>query len=139
MPQEAVNLACGPRLLFGPGTRSEVMRVLLVFPEGPLDGAPIAGDAGFAKSFISLDAKRLRTSLQRTFEARKQRPLPEVLPPPPADRAPAYRKLAVEVGLDRDLRTGHAEAAALVNAALAGRDRGHWSPDRSAWVEDRVG
>lgn len=42
-------LAFQLRHLFGPGSRSEVMRVLLTWDQGPLDVARIADEAGFAK------------------------------------------------------------------------------------------
>lgn len=84
-------------------------------------------------SFATLDAARLRAGLHKTFESRRRQPLPERLPPPPADWAPAYRRLAAEVGIDPELRTGHASTAAFIDPILAGRNRGRWSPDRSAW------
>jgi hypothetical protein len=43
------NFAFRLRQLFGPGTRSEVMRVLLTYRDGPLDAARIADEAAFAK------------------------------------------------------------------------------------------
>ena len=46
------NFAFQLRHLFGPGSRSEVMRVLLTYPDGPLDAARIADEAGFAKRNI---------------------------------------------------------------------------------------
>jgi hypothetical protein len=49
----AVNLAFRLRRLFGPGGRSEAMRVLLTWPDGPLDIARIADEAGFAKRNVS--------------------------------------------------------------------------------------
>lgn len=93
-------------------------------------------DLVLVKSFASLNADRLYTSLLQTFQRRGQHPLPETLPPPPADWAPAYRKLASELELDPNLGTGHAEAGALIDPVLAGRAAGRWSPDRSAWVND---
>jgi hypothetical protein len=45
----SVNLAFQLRHLFGPGSRSEVMRVLLTYAQGPLDAARISDEAGFAK------------------------------------------------------------------------------------------
>jgi len=48
-----VNLSFRLRHLFGPGGRSETMRVLLTCPDGPLDTARIADEAGFAKRNIS--------------------------------------------------------------------------------------
>lgn len=52
-PALAVNLSFRLRYLFGPGGRSEAMRVLLTWPDGPLDAARIADEAGFAKRNIS--------------------------------------------------------------------------------------
>jgi DNA-binding transcriptional regulator GbsR (MarR family) len=44
-----VNLAFQLRHLFGPGSRSEVMRVLLTYSAGSLDAARISDEAGFSK------------------------------------------------------------------------------------------
>jgi hypothetical protein len=48
-----VNLAFQLRLLFGPGSRSEVMRILLTCMDGPLDSARISDEAGFSKRNVS--------------------------------------------------------------------------------------
>lgn len=48
-----VNLPFRLRHLFGPGGRSEAMRVLLTWPDGPLSAARVAYEAGFAKRNIS--------------------------------------------------------------------------------------
>jgi hypothetical protein len=48
-PRRPVNFAFRLRHLFGPGSRSEVMRVLLTYRDGPLDAARIADEAAFAK------------------------------------------------------------------------------------------
>jgi hypothetical protein len=47
------NLAFQLRHLFGPGSRSEVMRLLLTFPDGPLDAARISDESGFAERNVS--------------------------------------------------------------------------------------
>jgi hypothetical protein len=52
-PDLPVNLPFRLRHLFGPGGRSEAMRVLLTWPDGPLDAARIADEAGFAKRNIN--------------------------------------------------------------------------------------
>lgn len=52
-PALPVNLSFRLRHLFGPGGRSEAVRVLLTWPHGPLDAARIADEAGFAKRNIS--------------------------------------------------------------------------------------
>lgn len=93
-------------------------------------------DLVLVKSLASIDADRLHESLAETFEKRRQHQLPKALPPPPSDWAPAYRRLATDLGLDPNLGTGHSEAAALIDPVLAGNARGHWSPDRSAWTQD---
>ncbi len=46
---DPVNFAFRLRHLFGPGSRSEVMRTLLTYRDGPLDAARIADEAAFAK------------------------------------------------------------------------------------------
>lgn len=52
-PALPVNLAFRLRHLFGPGGRSEAIRVLLTYPRGPLGAARIADEAGFAKRNIN--------------------------------------------------------------------------------------
>ena len=52
-PGRPVNFAFRLRHLFGPGSRSEVMRVLLTYRDGPLDAARIADEAAFAKRNVS--------------------------------------------------------------------------------------
>jgi hypothetical protein len=52
-PALPVNLSFRLRYLFGPGGRSETMRVLLTCSDGPLDAAQIADEAGFAKRNVS--------------------------------------------------------------------------------------
>jgi hypothetical protein len=52
-PALPMNLSFRLRHLFGPGGRSEAMRVLITSPNGPLDTAWIADEAGFAKRNIS--------------------------------------------------------------------------------------
>jgi hypothetical protein len=44
-----VNFAFRLRQLLGPGSRSEVMRILLTYRDGPLDAACIADEVAFAK------------------------------------------------------------------------------------------
>jgi hypothetical protein len=61
-PALPVNLAFRLRHLFGPGGRSETMRVLLTYPDGPLDAARVANEAGFAKRNISDVLASLTTS-----------------------------------------------------------------------------
>jgi len=52
-PTLPVNLSFRLRSLFGPGGRSEAMRVLLTYQNGPLDAARIADEAGFAKRNVN--------------------------------------------------------------------------------------
>jgi hypothetical protein len=51
--ERPVNFAFRLRQLFGPGSRSEVMRILLTYRDGPLDAARIADEAAFAKRNVS--------------------------------------------------------------------------------------
>jgi hypothetical protein len=56
------------RHLFGPGSRSEVIRILLTFSEGPLDAARISDEVGFAKRNVNDTLAGLATS--RAVKAR---------------------------------------------------------------------
>lgn len=56
------NFAFQLRSLFGPGSRSEVLRILLTFTEGPLGAARISDEAGFAKRNVSDTLAGLVTS-----------------------------------------------------------------------------
>jgi hypothetical protein len=90
-------------------------------------------DLVLVKQLMVLDAARLRSALVGVFEGRPQQGLPDRLPPPPTDWAVPYQKLAKEVGIDPDLRAGYAEAAALLDPALADRATGRWNPEKAAW------
>ena len=76
-----VNFAFRLRHLFGPGSRSEVMRVLLTYRDGPLDAARIADEAAFAKRNASETLAALAASggigatwsgNERHFRARRE-------------------------------------------------------------------
>lgn len=84
-----------------------------------------------------LDAERLRAALVRTFAARDRQALPESLPPPPAEWAVPYRRLAEQVGIDVDLGQGHGAAASFLDPILSGTDMvGRWDPARGLWMAD---
>jgi hypothetical protein len=51
--RQPANFAFQLRQLFGAGSRSEVMRILLTFADGSLDAARIADEAAFAKRNVS--------------------------------------------------------------------------------------
>lgn len=67
---DPINFALQLRLLFGPGTRSEIIRILLTRDDGPLDAAQIADEAGFAKRNINEALKALAAS--RAVKARRK-------------------------------------------------------------------
>jgi hypothetical protein len=85
------------------------------------------------KQFTVLDAARLRAALVGVFEGRRQHPLPKQRPPPPGDWAVPYRKLAKQVGISPELRTGYLDAVALLDTVLTGRAEGRWNPKRARW------
>lgn len=97
--------------------------------------AKVLVDLVLVKRSMGLDGKRLRTALLGTFEGRGQHSMPKSLPPPPAEWAVAYRKLATSVDINPELAVGHAEAAVLIDPILAGRDLRRWEPDRGGWIE----
>lgn len=85
-------------------------------------------------SLTTPDAARLRDSCRRTFAARAGQPMPESLPGPPENWAGRYARLAREVGLPPDLRTGHARAAALLDPVLQDLAAGRWDPTAGRWA-----
>jgi hypothetical protein len=70
-PKILANFAFLLRHLFGPGSRSEVMRILLTFADGPLDAARISDESGFAKRNVNDTLSSLASS--RTVRARRSR------------------------------------------------------------------
>jgi hypothetical protein len=88
-------------------------------------------------SEASLDAQRLREALAATFNRRATHPLPRHLPDPAADWRVPYGRMCRDIGLDPDLRAGHALATRLVDPVLAGTiDRGTWNPAEASWRPD---
>ncbi len=94
-------------------------------------------DLVLIRSMLAFDAGSVRQALASTFTQRGTHPLPAVFLVPPTDWGPAYRRLAREVGLDPDVRTGFALAAAFLDPILAGTvsDRARWEPLHGAWEE----
>jgi len=94
-------------------------------------------DLVLIRSAIAFEADRIQGALRATFAQRGTHPLPAALPLPPADWGPAYRRLAREVGIDPDLRTGFAVTATFLDPILAGTvsDRARWEPLHGAWEE----
>ncbi len=94
-------------------------------------------DLVLIRSAFAFDASGLRAALDATFAGRDTHPLPAALPAPPVEWRTAYRRLAREVGLDPDTRTGFALAAAFLDPILgsAVSDRARWEPLRAAWAD----
>lgn len=81
-----------------------------------------------------MDAAELRSSLERTFQLRGVRELPDRLEPPPTDWRIPFRKLAEEVGLDPEMAAGHARAGHMLDPVLSGAVvRGEWDPASTSW------
>jgi hypothetical protein len=100
---------------------------------GPSSRVKDLVDLVLVKTSMTLEAARLRQALDVTFESRGRQSLPSSLPPPPPDWAAAFRKYAVEVGIDADVRVGYSEATALLDPVLSGLAKGRWDPKRGQW------
>jgi len=87
-----------------------------------------------SSSFV-LKAERLQQALTATFDSRNTHKLSTVLPSPPTEWRIAYRRIAVEVGLDPHLETGYEQAKTFLDPLLAGivTDTKHWSPTVHVW------
>lgn len=83
---------------------------------------------------LEVDGLRLREALEQTFTSRGTHPLPPSLPDPPPNWNVPYRKATGELGIDQEMRAGHASAAAMLDAALAGRLNGRWDPKSGRWT-----
>jgi hypothetical protein len=80
-----------------------------------------------------IDARVFRTALETTFAERRRQELPSRLPAPPAEWAAPYGRLAVDVGLEPDLKAAFTRASAFLDPILAGRVNGSWDPARKRW------
>lgn len=124
--QAEINLAFRLRLLLGPGTRSEVMRILLTFTDGSLDAARIADEAGFAKrnvnealtALVESGAVKARWSgNERVFLASRERWATLLEIGPSRVRMPTFLSwvhllpplLEILLWLEREAEAGHSE------------------------------
>jgi hypothetical protein len=83
-----------------------------------------------------IEANRLRSALNQTFTSRRTHDLGTVLPPPTAEWAAPYARIAQEDELKwADLGTLVLAVEAFLNPVLAGRTTGMWSPVAWTWRE----
>jgi predicted nucleotidyltransferase component of viral defense system len=95
-------------------------------------------DLSLIAELSTLDATRLKKTINTTFANRATNQLPRSLPPPPEEWRTPFRLLAQAVGVADDLGAGHATAATLLNPILSGKiERGLWNPDAQAWPAGR--
>jgi len=107
---------------YGDGTRRSTREKDLV------DLVLIAG-------FCPFDAQGLRDALEETFALRGKQTLPSSMPPAPDVWGPAYRKMATAVGIDPDVRQGHARAAAFLDPVLAAESlERRWDHVVQQWI-----
>lgn len=81
-----------------------------------------------------LEAAALHDALTHTFETRGRQSLPRSLPAPPPKWAPAFGRLAEEVGLEPDLAAAFNRAAVFLDPVLSGETHGNWDPAVSTWA-----
>lgn len=76
----------------------------------------------------------LRAAIEATFAASATHPLPVSLPAPPSNWANAFRRLALEVGLEHTrLAEAHEAARQFVDPVLHGEANGFWDPEPWSW------
>ena len=80
-------------------------------------------------------AGELRAALERTFTSRGTHPLPDELPPAPAEWAKPYVELAEQVGIASALEDGYQQARAFLNPIIGGTASGgaRWEPTTQGW------
>lgn len=81
-----------------------------------------------------IDATELHRALHDTFTERGRQRLPTNLPPPPANWAEPYQRLATEVNVEPTLDGAFTRAAAFLDPILAGRTHALWRPKEQNWM-----
>ncbi len=95
-------------------------------------------DLALIAELSHLDAATLRRQIDTIFTLRDTHSVPRTLPPPPAEWAVPFRRLAQEVGIPDDLAAGRINAAALLNPVLGGdATTGQWDPTQRRWIADK--
>ncbi|HZE05931.1 MAG TPA: nucleotidyl transferase AbiEii/AbiGii toxin family protein [Solirubrobacteraceae bacterium] len=95
-------------------------------------------DLALIAELSQLEAAGLRREIDTIFELRGTHAIPASLPPPPAEWAVPFRRLAEEVGVPADLKAGHSDAAALLDPILSGEvGSGTWDSTRRGWVAEK--
>ncbi len=90
-------------------------------------------DIVLIRELKAFEAQRLHDKIAKVFQARETQP-PRALPAPPSEWAVPYQTLAAEVGLDRDLSTGHRLAADFLDPVLRNDPNlGHWDIESLEW------
>ena len=106
-----------------------------VYEGGPSTRTKDLIDLDLIAELSQLDAAGLRHEIATIFELRGTHSIPASLPPPPAEWAVPFRRLAEEVGVPADLDAGHRDAAALVDPILSGEvHSGTWDSTQRRWL-----
>jgi nucleotidyltransferase AbiEii toxin of type IV toxin-antitoxin system len=84
----------------------------------------------------TFDAHELRLAITSTFAHRALGDIPVVLPSPPDRWRPRYAEMAIAVGIDPELVSGHREASAFLNPVLDGSagSQSKWNPTLREWT-----
>jgi len=106
--------------------------------DDPLFGAPMRKDLpdlALLATIQSLEATRLRSTVQLCFQARDTHAVPSTLPKPPGAWSVPYAQMAREDRLQwRDLESVYAAARALLDPLLTGAAVEAWSPSAQCWL-----
>jgi predicted nucleotidyltransferase component of viral defense system len=91
-------------------------------------------DLAMIESLFSMRAGQLAEAIKATFTARDGDP-PGALPPPPSEWLIPYRKLASEVGLEREVGKAYKRVGKFIDPVLGGSlDRqAMWDPTDHVW------
>jgi hypothetical protein len=81
----------------------------------------------------SLDGRRLRAALERTFARRGTHPIPETLPAPPRQWAVSFGALAAQAKVAPVLAKGFDRVLSCLRPILQGMAAGRWDPSSGVW------
>jgi len=92
-------------------------------------------DLALIAELSTLDAAALRSEIKTIFDFRDTHTAPAALPSPPTDWQTPFRRLAEKVGMPADLRTGHHDAAMLLDPILGDEvTAGRWDARQKQWL-----
>jgi len=93
-------------------------------------------DLVLIRSAAEFTAQEINDALTITFQTRGTHDLPPSVPHPPESWIAPYRSIALQIGLEPNVATGHQHVAEFLDPILAGSVAPDqiWNPHDSRWI-----